>query len=320
MPVKDAPGGHCHAAVMSLPYTMRLEPGPGRGHARPARTWPTPRNKRVTSILSTPGDRLAQLARTELEELQRQLVQARRGRDRALHKARKTLQRLRAIVRLLAPLDPVLAARENQFLRRLRRRLGPLRDAAARRQTFQLLASRPRWRAHVRPLRQLAQEEAEHHALAWADAGADAPLWRGVDRQCEALARRLPQWPFARLDRSTLDRALADARQQARRRIRAAAGRHGRELRHELRRKLRRYANLARAAAVARGRPGAEVATLLALAKRCGHEGDMWMAVSSARRVARGRPAFRPVLRALEEERRAACRRHDRQLQRAGLD
>jgi hypothetical protein len=274
----------------------------------------------VSPPRETPGTRLAQLARTELEELRRQLALARGGRDRALHKARKTLQRLRAIVRLLAPLDPALAASENGLLRRLRRRLGPLRDAAARRQTFLLLASRPRWRTHIEELRALAQLEAGCHAQVWADYPPHATLWRGVDKDCDALATRLVQWPFERLDAAILERALSAAQKRARRRIRAAQGAHGRSLRHELRRKLRRYANMQRAAAVALDQSGERAETLLELAKRCGHEGDLWMAVTSVRRIARERPAFRPLLRALEDERRAACRRHDRQLHRAQLD
>ena len=83
---------------------------------------------------------------------------------------------------------------------------------------------------------------------------------------------------------------------------------------------MRRYANIRRAAAIARGveDPGAD--ELLNLAKRCGHEGDLWMAVASARRVARQRPAFRAVERALEEERQRMCRSHDRLLARTRMD
>ena len=305
---------------MSLPYMVKAPPRSDRVADRPGRRSLAVRGKRLSETRESPGSRLAQLAESELDELQRQLALARGGRDRALHKARKTIQRLRAIVRLLAPIDPAQAQRENLFLRRLRRRLAPLRDAAARRQTFLLLASRPRWHEHRASLRTLATLEADHHAQAWAAHPDGSRLWVGVDRDCTALRERLPQWPFAHLDEAVLVQALKGAEKRARRRIDDAQGAHGRELRHELRRKLRRYANLRRAAAVARGEEVADAETLLNLAKRCGHEGDLWMAVASARRVARQRPAFRPLVRALEEERRRMCRHHDRLLHRAGLD
>jgi hypothetical protein len=267
-----------------------------------------------------PAARLQALAWAEFEQLGDQLALARRGRDRALHKARKSLQRLRAIVRLLAPNDPVLAQQENRRLSRWRRRLAPLRDAAARRQTFRVLATRPRWSAHAEALRALAEVESELHAQTWASHPADSVFWLGVERERAALGERLAHWPFARVTRESLETALDRAEKRLRRSWSEARGECGRERRHELRRKLRRYANLRRACAVARNEGSERVQALLDAAQRCGHEGDLWMAVVSARRAARTRPALRPLLRALDAERRAMCRRHDRLLGRLDID
>lgn len=265
------------------------------------------------------GTRLASLAQAELAELRTQLDLARQGRDRAVHKARKTLQRLRAILRLLAPLDSDLAVRDNAFMRRFRHRLAPLRDAAARRQTLLLLATRPRWKAQREELRALAALEGERHAQAWAEHGPESRLWLGTDRDWTALSERVAAWPFAGCDEALLDRALTRAEVRCLQRIDAAAGAHGRELRHELRRKLRRYANQRRAAAQARHEEDKHGERLLDLAKRCGHEGDLWMALQTVRRVARTRPAFRPLARAMEAARQQLCQRHDRLLLKAGL-
>ena len=266
------------------------------------------------------GTRLAQLAQTELAELNHQLERARGGRDRALHKARKTLQRLRAIVRLLQPIDAALAMRENLRLRRLRRRLATLRDAAARCQTFRLLASRPRWKPHSVYLRALAAAEDQRHVEAWHAHPPESLFWDSIGRECVSLARRMAHWPFAALDKSALDNAVRQAEKRMQRRVHDAQGEHGREPRHELRRKLRRYANVRRAAAVACGIEDNDVERLLSLAQRCGHEGDLWMAVASARRALRSEPELRTTAQALEAERRALCRRDDRLLQRAGLE
>lgn len=311
----------CHGHVMFATYTSGSKlPQSAGGTARMgARRAHTKQGAAVGQQNDTPGARLKRLAQGELVELNLQLELARRGQDRALHKARKTLQRLRAIVRLLQPVDAALAMRENLRLRRLRRRLGPLRDAAARRQTFRLLASRPRWKSHVVQLRALAAAEDQRHVEAWRLHPAESPFWDSIGRECVLLARRLARWPFAAIDDGALDSALRQAEKRMQRRVHEAQGQHGRESRHELRRKLRRYANLRRAAAVARDIEDAGVKRMLALAQRCGHEGDLWMAVASARRALRAAPALRATVQALEIERRALCQRDDRLLQREGV-
>jgi hypothetical protein len=268
----------------------------------------------------TVGERLAALARSELEELRRQLSQARAGRDRAVHKARKAIQRLRAIVQLLGAIDGDLARRENVNLRRLRRRLAPLRDAAARSETFRVLAARSKWKAWAPLLRELGAMEAQRHVAAWGIHSRDLAFWDRVQGDFEKLTRRASSWPFAALDESLVAKPLHQARRRVRQRVRAAAGETGRELRHELRRKLRRLANLERAVAVAAHGDADRVDHLLSLAKRCGHEGDLWLALSSTRRAARERPTLAPLIEALERARRQLCGRHDALLHEAQLD
>lgn len=264
------------------------------------------------------GARLAALARSELDELRADLAHARTGRDRAVHKARKALQRLRAIAMFLAPIDPVLAARENVRMRRLRRRLAPLRDAAARGETFRLLATRRHWRDFAEHLKELAAIEVQRHAEAWARHPPATAFWDAIDAARRALEERVATWPLERVDRHVVAAVLDKAERRLRKRIKAAVGEHGRELRHEMRRKLRRYANLARAASIAREAADERIESLLSIAKRCGHEGDLWLAVSSARRAARANDGLKPLIDALEAFRRAKCRDHDRLLAKLG--
>ena len=256
----------------------------------------------------------------ELAELRLQLAHARAGRDRAVHKARKALQRLRAIILLFRSVDSVLVARENAFMRKLRRRLAPLRDAAARSETFRLLATRQQWTAFASDLRELAAMETKRHALAWAMHPPEADFWDSIDLARERLAQRAEHWPFERIDRHVIALALERSERRLRKRVRAARGEAGRELRHELRRKLRRYANLKRAASKARHDDDKEVKPLLSLAKRCGHEGDLWLALASVRRAARERPAWKALAAKLEAARRAQCGHHDALLHKSGFD
>lgn len=266
------------------------------------------------------GERLASLARKELDELRVQMALARLRRDRAVHRTRKTLQRLRAIVMLLRPVDEQLAARENLAMRKLRHRLASLRDAEARRETFHLLARRGPWKEFASDLRALAEREAKRHAAAWAAHPRDSGFWDSLDQARAKLAERAERWPFDKVDRQVIGDALGRAERRVRKRARAAHGETGRMLRHDLRRKLRRYANQKRAAAIALDRDDEDVRALLALAKRCGHEGDLWLALASARKAARERPEWKPLVSKLEKVRRAQCRRHDVLLKRMLLD
>jgi hypothetical protein len=259
----------------------------------------------------TCGERLALLVREELTELRAQIAHARRGRDRAVHKARKALQRLRAILLLFRVVDETLVLRENLAMRTLRRKLAPLRDAAARSETFRLLATRKRWKQNAPELRELAAIESKRHAEAWAMHPADSDFWDLIERARSQLTERAQRWPYDRVDRHVVAAALERGERRLRKRARAARGAVGRELRHELRRKLRRYANLERAAARARDQDDGDVKDLLSLAKRCGHEGDLWLAIASVRRAARERPAWRVLATKLEDARREQCARHD---------
>jgi hypothetical protein len=166
----------------------------------------------------------------------------------------------------------------------------------------------------VTDLNALAELERQRHADAWSAHPSDAVFWDTVDAEYLKLLRRASRWPLLQLDARVIARALKRARSRALRRTRAARGQIGRDLRHELRRKLRRYANLVRAAGSAGHDPGIAADPLLVLAKRCGHEGDLWMVLVATRSAARAQPALRSLAAALETSRRALCVRHDKQL------
>jgi hypothetical protein len=262
------------------------------------------------------AERLRRMVEQELDELDTELARAAGGRDRSVHKARKTLQRLRAVAMLLPDGRQELRHVENTRMAALRRRLGPLRDAASRAETFRLLARRRRWSSWRRELRQLAARQAAAHAEVWARTGRDSAFWQRVRRESAALRERAKAWPFDAIDADALAHALAKAERRLHRSIEAALHEHGRQLRHELRRKLRRYANLRRLAAECRDEYDGEVASLLSLAQRCGHEGDLWLAVAAARGAARLEPALKELALHLERQRRRLCARHDAALAR----
>lgn len=267
-----------------------------------------------------PGERLRRLVGHELDELDAELGRAAGGRDRSVHKARKTLQRLRAAAMAFPDAHADLRRSENARMAALRRRLGPLRDAASKAEAFRLLATRRRWSSWRKELRQLAAQQAAAHAQTWSRTGRESAFWQRVRSEAAALRERAKSWPFDEVDEDALARALHKAERRLHHRIADALHEHGRQVRHELRRKLRRYANLRRIAAECRDEHDAEVPQLLSLAKRCGHEGDLWMAVTTARLAARQDPALRELVTDLEQQRRRLCSRHDAALARMAGD
>ncbi len=243
--------------------------------------------------------------------LRQHLARARAGSDVAVHGMRKSLQRLRVIAKLLQPTDRIWFDRENAKLRRIRNRLAPLRDAAARSKIITELATMKRWHAYAAALRQLASLEADGHAHTWSSRSADALFWSKLEREIDLTIGRVTSWPFGAFDEDVLRDALRAARKQVRRKRDDAEGTTRRTTRHELRRKLRQYAAMRQLTSIIREEEDGEADVLAALAKKCGKEGDLWMAVVSVRHAARERRAWGHLARALEHKRRKLCARHD---------
>jgi len=135
-----------------------------------------------------------------------------------------------------------------------------------------------------------------------------------VLRHSEALAARVQAWPCEAVDEDAVAAVLKKERRTLREALEAGVGHYARETRHDLRRKLRRYANLRRLASQVLEREDGEVPRLLALAKRCGHEGDLWMAARSARRAGRADPELLDLALDLEAHRRRMSKHHDASL------
>lgn len=267
----------------------------------------------MPSLPLTPGERLIALADAEFRRLARELAAARAGKDGAVHRSRKTIQRLRALVRLQAPASPAWARRENASLRRLRRRLGRLRDAAVRLELVQALSQRElvegervRLDDAIARLRQQLREE-------WVRYPSESAFWEQLQAVTTRLHARLPKWPAHSLDAKSCRRALEHQRRRLRESLREALGSTGRTRRHQLRCRLRRYAALRKAAAhVLRHRdPGA--AKLTEHARALGVEGDLWLSATAIRRLGHA-SATRHLRSLLERERRALCKRHDGEL------
>lgn len=266
--------------------------------------------QRMTEI-QLPGQRLAQLAAGELSLLVRELAKARKGRDSGVHRARKALQRLRSLLRLVREVDPAWHARTDAQLRQLRRKLGPLRDAAVRAELASAMLDAPL---------DEGQRAAVQGAVATLKAARDE-AWAALperfwDRIDHGVARHLAgfdRWPLAEATPEVLHSALERARRKAKSTTAKALGHAQRNVRHDLRRLLRRYAAMRKAAASALRQRDPSARMLVEVARDLGVEGDLWL-TCTALKAADGSSVTAALRRELERQRRALCRQHDGEL------
>lgn len=262
---------------------------------------------------TAPSERLRGLAETEFRELIQKLALARRGKDSGVHGCRKALQRLRALVRLVAPGNVEWARREDGLLKRFRRRLGRLRDAAVRVELVEKLGKRELTDTDRSQLDSALTQIRAARLAVWADYPTEAPFWDALEKEAARLQVRLAKWPLAALNQKHIGQAIERARSRVREALKEALGRVERTHRHDLRRRLRRLAALRQATAHVIRRRDAGAVVLLDLAREMGSEGDLWMAAAALRKCGHAHET-RSLRRLLDKERRAACKRHDGEL------
>jgi CHAD domain-containing protein len=139
------------------------------------------------------SDGLRRLARAELKSARRQLHGAASPPDEAIHEARKSVKKIRAIVQLCDADDAAGMGKCLKRLRKINRELSKLRDAAAVLETlsmFQRTARSAEDRAaYDRIKRRLVSRK--NAAIRAAAAG---KIWNMIDRECRRLRRAARRW------------------------------------------------------------------------------------------------------------------------------
>ena len=138
------------------------------------------------------ADGLRRLARAELSSTRHQLQGATPPDDEAIHGARKSIKKTRAIVQLCEADDATGLAGCRKRLRKINRELSQLRDAHAVLETLAVLQRKasPKDRAaHNRIRRQLVSRK--HTAVRRAVA---EDTWRMIDEECRKLRKAAGRW------------------------------------------------------------------------------------------------------------------------------
>jgi len=140
-------------------------------------------------------DGVRRIVREELQAAAEQLTAPDLDkRDEAIHEARKSVKKIRAIIRLVRPDLGELYAVENERLRDLGRKLSEFRDAGAMLETFDALREKFReelGRVTLRPVRTCLVRSKTEHAQA---AEIDQVLARCA-ASLRGTGRRLRSWP-----------------------------------------------------------------------------------------------------------------------------
>ncbi|MBD8524702.1 CHAD domain-containing protein [Pseudomarimonas arenosa] len=248
----------------------------------------------------------------ECAQSERELAKAGRrgkGRDKAVHQLRKSLQRLRAMLHLLCDVDPIHLPKLERDIKRFRRRFSRLRDAAVRLDLARELAGRSPDDCEL--LTQVCEGLQARLDEVWL--GFSDPFWHRAQADLARLHGRLHRVSLATLRAEDLQASLERARKKARKAIVGALGLDRRVLRHRMRCKVRRYAAMRRLRQEWLGGRDALASVLVDLGKRLGREGDLWLSAEAVHTL--DEPATVAELRrTLRSARRERVREHDGEL------
>jgi CHAD domain-containing protein len=169
---------------------------------------------------------LRRIAREELESASGLLHKSKaRGRDDAIHEARKSLKKVRSIVRLISPDLAAPYDLENRRLRGLGRRLSVYRDTAVMIEIFDQLMTR-----HGGAERSRARYTVRHGLLAERRTQSQSVRFPVVVSQVAtalaAAGRRVERWPIAEAGFDTIAEGLEEGYRRARKEM-AKVRRHG---------------------------------------------------------------------------------------------
>jgi CHAD domain-containing protein len=140
---------------------------------------------------------LKRVAREELEYAAGQLEAQDANRDEAIHEARKSLKKTRAILRLMQGELGSVYRLENTSLRDLGRTLSEFRDAGAMIETFDGLKEKHRAELGRRTLGSVRRALLERKSESEQKAGIDGVL-AGAAKTLRAAAKNVEQWPLDR--------------------------------------------------------------------------------------------------------------------------
>jgi hypothetical protein len=160
------------------------------------------------------------LARNELEKTRDELRRARPPHDTAIHEARKSVKKVRALLQLIDDDGGRGLGRSETRLRSVNRMLSELRDADVMIETLARLRTRHPQLFSEHTFARVHRGLAERKRAAIKKVGDGA--WRAVDRKLRSVRRRAKQWRPADRSCSALTRGIRAVHRRGRKAMRRA--------------------------------------------------------------------------------------------------
>lgn len=176
---------------------------------------------------------MRRVAAEELRAAVKNLARPAKGRDDGVHEARKSLKKVRALLRLVGPAMGGRWREEVRSLRDSARRISGLRDAAVAVETLDALVARNPGAAD----RGIASFRTT--LLAGKQAADLEDVLSGVRAEITAAANRVAQWQADEEGVAALRPGLERAYRRGRRALKAARGRFAGEFGHRLRMRVK---------------------------------------------------------------------------------
>jgi len=166
-------------------------------------------------------------------------LQAHQNLQAGIYKARKSLKKARAVLRLVAPLLGPVYAEENRRLRDVARRFGTLRDAQVSLELLNEFAGRYKRKSTLNPQKKAIadKQQAMEQQTDW-----QAVIAESV-KELIATRRRVEDWPVAHLSAAQLRAEIAQTHKQSRHAFEKARKTGHPEDFHEFRKSVKRELN-----------------------------------------------------------------------------
>jgi len=183
------------------------------------------------------SDGLQRLARKELRSARSAVNGGQTPNDDAVHEARKSVKKVRAILQLIEDDDGRGLGRSEKRLRAVNRTLSGLRDATAMIETLAALRKRhPRLFSRT-TFAQIRRSLVDRKRRATKDVEGDG--WKDVDRQLRHVRRTAKGWRPAHRDAGALARGIRAAHRRGRKAMRYAERDHRAEDFHAWRKAIK---------------------------------------------------------------------------------
>ena len=183
-------------------------------------------------------DGLRRLAEKELSSISKHLNGATRPRDETIHKARKSVKKVRALLEVVDSDHGRGLGKSSKRLQTISRRLSTLRDADAMLEILHKLRSHDGRALSARSFARVSRRLTAHKRSVWKAVGRKS-VWRDLDQSVRRVRRDVRQWEPAHGQFGALAAGIRLSHRRGRKAMARARKRQGADDFHEWRKQMK---------------------------------------------------------------------------------